>query len=351
MKINFLAEYLISIILVTSMSCSNNISVKKINIDWRPVFNTEGAADFCQIDKCLKDTAQFIISYSHSFTIGGGFKIVKLTLKNSAVTREVLLEDKKSGLSFVNIYDSIIGCIQNDFNDNTLHTSLLISTDEGLSWKKKNTPITGLRKFCIADNIIIAEGNFQGVGTVVKTVDLGNSWNNINGIKQNYKSFYLTNSLLSNNKIFCIGSTSFNERDSKLLLFDFRSERIKKIFNLEKVNSYIKPISKIENLHAVMKNNQISLYSYLNNEMYLENKFKIPDKTVAVENLFISDSLYIITTEEGGAGKLISWISYEKGEKWEAYNQERGFKLIYNPNGELFMIDSNNYILLGKYFD
>lgn len=330
-------------------SCSEKPSLKEIDIKWVKIFHGQKKIDFCEIN--LGITAHdTLLYYSHSFTIGGGFKILKANFKSDSLASNVLLETENKVVSHVTSGESITGCVQHDLENHTLRTTLLVADDSTYSWIIKEVPITGLRKIVFLKDLWIIEGSLNGTGQVFKSVDKGNSWRKVNLLARGYKSFYLLTPLPLSNSIFCVGSTSYNERNSSLVLFDTEEGSIEEIIHIDSSTDYIQPISKEKYLHAILDGGKINLYSYLNRKLHLENKIKMPQSDCKVMNLYVNEDLFITTTQLQEVGKkAVSWISYDRGNKWEPFYQEKELRLIYNPMGELFMVDSENNILRGYY--
>jgi len=146
--------------------------------------------------------------------------------------------------------------------------------------------------------------------------------------------------------------THFLKKDKTLLLYDIKNSSFKELldFNDEGGFSYIKPISKNKNLHVVIDGRKLKIFSLQDKEMNLIEKFKLPNGTRSwIKNIFLGKEYYIVTTRKDKLkGKILSWISYDKGHNWLPYNHKKELQLIYSSFGELFMTDIDNNILLRK---
>lgn len=336
-------------VITVFFSCgSERPSSKRIDIKWEKIWHIRKQMDFCGIipGVTANDT---LLSYSHSFAIGGGFKILKVNFRGDSLVTNVLFEGEKKVISHIAIGKNIVGFVQDDFENRTQHTTLLVAYDSTYSWTVKDTPVTGLRKIFFLKDGWLIEGNLNGTGQIFKSIDKGKSWRRIDLLAKNYKSFYLLNPLPGSNRIFCMGSTSYNERDNQLLLFNAEDGEVEGITQVGSFLDYVHPISKATHLHAIVDGDKLNLYSYLDSKLRLDKIMKVPQSDCIVKNLYVDESLVIVTTEPLEKGKkAVSWISYDLGNKWKPYYQKRELRLIYNPMGELFMADSENNILRGS---
>lgn len=351
MKTSYLSVFVTTILIhsVLLVSCLNSKMGSTKHIEWTKIYNTAGDVDFCHIDYDSAQHKQYLISYSHPFTAGGGLDIVRICVKNYGITFDTLFAHQKNVLSFVNVQTDIIGFIEIGFENNTLSTTLFFSFNDGVNWTKKETPLSSIRKFYAFKSSLVAEGNLNGTGQVFKSNDLGKHWENV-AFSPRYKSFFLTGSRISDTEIFCIGSTEFNDRKNKLLLFNIKNGLVNELLDIKTVNSFVQPISKDKNIYLITNGNRAKLYSYKAGKMTLAHEFSLPPKTTEVRNFFMLDTLYMLTGETSD-GKTFSWISFQRGETWNKYHEKQGFKLIFNSDGELFMSDKSNNILHGAIVD
>lgn len=324
------------------------MSSDSVKMEWAKIVNTGKPVNYCQIDSVSNG---YVLTYSHSAAIAGGFKVMRLnTLVESDLEKVSLFESDKNTTQFVSVEGNNIGFIQHDFEENTLRSKFFLSHNLGETWEEIKTPLEGgIRNFILTEKSLLVEGSLKGTGQIFESSDAGQIWNNINTLKKGFKSFYLL--LNENDKALCKGSKSFNAKDSKLLLFDIENESIKEFVDFDDRGgfSYLKPISKENNLHGVVNGKKLNIYSLQNEEMALKEKFRLPDDMSWVENVFLGTEYYIVTVrEEELKGKTFSWISYDKGKNWQPLEHEKRLQLIYNTFGELFVIDANNNILQRK---
>lgn len=312
-------------------------------INWDYISNTEKPIDFCQVDST---STGYIFSYSHSFAISGGCKIINL-LNNEGIKKDsTLYGNTNTTFSYVLAKDSIFWIVQDDFENNTLNTKLIQKFSNDSIWNEVNTPLEGLRKIITLNNVIIIEGNLGGTGRVFKSKDNGKIWEEINVLNLGLKSLDLISA--DKEKILCQGSSSFNQADNKLLLLDIENHTVKILLDLKDKN-YLKPIVKSQNIFAIIEDDNIKIYSIANEKTQLINEFNYPDESFGVLNLFIGDQYYIITGEQKERfGKTLSWKSNDKGENWIPFEQEGEYNLVYNDFGQLFMIDKQNNLLIRK---
>jgi hypothetical protein len=315
-------------------------------IEWTKIVNTEKPVNFCQIDSI---SGGYILTYSHSASISGGLKIIRLNVNSDTKTlnSSTLFESIKNLTEFVYVANGNIGFIQSDFEENTLRSKFLFSPNLGKTWGEIKTPFDkGITKFILTKKFLLTEGMQMGNMKVYMSSDSGKTWNEINTLKKGFKSFYILQN--ENEKIVCKGAKSFNEKDSKLLLFDPISKIDKELLDIDGFN-YLKPISKIKNLHGIIGGHRLKVYSLTKDELILEKTISLPNKFNDVKNVFLGvDYLIITAREEKLLGKTLSWISYDFGNNWRPYEHKRGLQLVDNNLGELFMIDSNNDILQGE---
>ncbi|BDD13012.1 hypothetical protein FUAX_54440 (plasmid) [Fulvitalea axinellae] len=342
-----LHTWVILLILATIISCSSNIDSNPVKMEWTEIVNTGKPIDYCQIDSVSNG---YILTYSHSPAIAGGFKIIRMnTLSEGDLEKTYLFESNNNTTQFVSVKGNDIGFVQYDFEENTLRSKFFISHNLGEIWNEIRTPLEGgMRNFILMENSLFVEGNLKGTGQTFESLNRGQTWSSINTLKKGFKSFFLLRT--ANNRILCKGFKSFNYKDGKLLLFDTQNNSIQELINIDGNSfSYLKPISKEKNLHIIIDGNKLKIYSLQKEEMILREKFRLPDNTSWVENVFLDREYYIVTVREKKlTGKKISWISYDNGKNWRPLEHEKRLKLIYNTFGRLFMIDINNDILRRK---
>lgn len=340
---NQMKNSIIIILTILLYGCANTPKTKSAVINWDYISNTEKPIDFCQVDST---STGYIFSYSHSFAISGGCKIINLLNKEGIKKDSTLYGNTNTTISYVLSKDSIFWIVQDDFENNTLNTKLLQKFSNDSIWNEVDTPLEGIRKITSLNNAIIIEGNLEGTGRVFKSINNGKSWKEINVLNLGLKSLYLI--YAEKDKILCQGSTSFNDADSKLLLLDIEKQSIEILLDLND-KKYLKPIVKNQNIFATIGDDKVNIYSIVNEKTQLIKEFNYPDESIDVLNLFMSDQYYIITGEQKERfGKTLSWISNDKGESWIPFEQEGEFKLVYNDFGQLFMLDKQNNLLIRK---
>lgn len=218
------------------------------------------------------------------------------------------------------------------------------------SFIRKETILNnGIRKFFFTKYGYIIEGDLNGTNQVFYSKDIGLSWNNVNYLKKGYKSFYI---LYGDSKnILGYGSKTYLPKDNKLLLYNIEEEVFREVadFNSEGGFGYVQPITKNKDLHIVIDDRDLVVYSFQNGEMNKLEKAKLPDNTSNwVKSVFLSEECYIISTRKNnGHGKVLSWISFNKGAEWEEFEHEKGYRLINSSSGDLFVCDNDNNILKG----
>lgn len=334
---------IIIIIAIVIWGCANKPKTISVVMNWDCISNTGKSTDFCQVDSSNNG---YIFSYSHSFAISGGCKVVNLSDKEGIVKDSILYECENASFSCVLAKDNVLWILQDDFISNTLSTKLIQKFGNDSVWNEVNTPLEGIRKILSLNDVIIIEGNLDGTGRVYTSKDNGLKWNEINVLNLDLKNLYLLSA--EKGKALCQGSTSFKEADNKLFLLDIEKQSIKILLDL-KDKKYLKPILNSENVFAIIEDDKVNVYSLENERIHLMKEFNCPDESADVLNLFMSDQYYIITGKQKEMfGKTLSWISNDKGENWFPFEQEREFMLIYNDFGQLFMMDKQNNLLIGK---
>lgn len=342
--------YIMSLILF--LGCSENKDMKHVTIKWNIITNTGAPVIFCQIDSISNE---YIISYSHSAAISGGFRIMKFNTTDGSFKSDTLFESNKNTTPFVNINDNSIGFVQNDFDENTLRTKFFLSYDLGQTWNEVNTPLDGMRNFLMKDEMLIIEGNLKGSYNVFKSIDRGNIWKKIDLFKKGIRGAILIGEDGTSGKVMFKGGIGrlFSKDVRTLLLLDIEKGSIKELIDFDDKGglSYIKPISRNKNLHMITDGRKLKIYSLQDEEMVLVEKFRLPNGTRSwIENIYLGDDYYIVTVREDElVGKILSWISYDKGNSWYPFNHDKESRLIYNSFGELFMIDVNNNVVMREY--
>src|SRR5688572_24208359 len=132
---------ILSVLLI--LSCSQKPPSEKIAIRWETILHSPKEIDYCEINPGFTAN-ELLISYSHSFAIGGGFKIIKTNFRSDGLDVDVLLERENNVISHVTSGQGSIACIQHDFENKTLRTSLLVAEDSTYSWSIIDTPVAGL---------------------------------------------------------------------------------------------------------------------------------------------------------------------------------------------------------------
>lgn len=327
--------------------CSNGKAAERRSIDWVKVFNTGEEVDFCQIDKNFSAPDQFLISYSCFPATGGDLYVQKIKTGKELPAAESLYKSSRSALfALSRQQDSVIGFVQCAFEQNRLKTSLFLSFDKGNSWVEKKTPLTDLLKLYITENSLFVQGNLERAGQLFRSTDFGEHWQEVTTAGNNYQNLTLTHGSAPDGNIFCIGSDD-TDRDNRLLLFDVQANAFRELLRVNNAGDYIKPIGRNDNIHAIVSGNWMNLYSYTGKDLQRTGKFCLPAEAATVHNLFIDDSMYILTAENE-AGKTVSWISFENGNQWEKYNQDKEYKLVFCADGDLFMADAAFNILKGS---
>jgi len=340
--------YFITIILV--IGCKSN-QAPTTSITWEKVYETNKPIYFCYLSKINSNNS--ILGFSHSQAVSGGFEILKLNHYENNISTESLYKNYKPhySTSFFNAIDSSIYFVQTDFDRNTIRTKLLHSEDLGRSWKEVSTPVEGLRKILITKNYWVVEGNLHGTGQTFKSNNAGVSWNKINFLKKGFKNFELLEHIPQDNLIIGKGSKSYRSEDTQLLLIDLMSEEIIELLEFNDLGgaNYVKPISIKGNLHGIIDDDELKVYTITNNRINLLEEFDTPKGASNVKDIYMGMDYYIITCREDDLrGKTLSWISYDNGNNWIDFEHENQFKLISNDFGELIIHNGQNEILISK---
>lgn len=344
-------ENLAKIILISVLllNCKNKKSPNNMIFEWDNVVNLERNLEFSQINE-YKDKNLFIFAYSYSFSSGGGCKILNCNLLGDTPILKSLYESNSQALSYIFVNDSHICCIIDDFDDNTLKSTIKITKNKGLNWKEIKTPIEYPVNCFFSNEIIIVEGNLQGTGQVFKSIDTGLNWYRIN-VGRKYKSFSFLNNNGPLNEIFCIGSTDYQSKNNELVVLNIKDNSLKSLIELNNINSYFKPVSKNKFLHCINDGNEVTIYDYIKGTLQESEEFKLPSEIDQLINIYLNDSFYIVSANlkvanrDAISSKILSWISYDKGESWLPFYQENEYKLVFNDCGELFVIDNKKNIL------
>lgn len=318
---------------------------------WQKVYETDKPIYFCYLSKI--DSNNSILGISHSQAVSGGFEILKLNHIGNSYSTESLYKNYKShySTSFFNTIDSSIHFEQTDFDRNTLRTKLLHSKDLGISWKEVSTPVEGLRKILTTKNYWIVEGNLKGTGQTFKSNNKGASWSKINFLKKGFKNFELLEYISKDNIVLGKGSKSFRSEATQLLLIDLISEEIIELLEFNDLggSNYVKPISIERNLHGIIDDNELKVYTITNNRINLLEEFDTPKGASNVKDIYLGRDYYIITCREDDLkGETLSWISYDNGNNWDAFEHKAQFQLVSNDFGELIIHNKQNEILISK---
>jgi hypothetical protein len=299
-------------------------------------------SNYCQIDS-ISD-GNYILSYSNFATSYSQI----LRINNAINKSKQLYESTTKSIVSLYLNDSLICFSGVGWNNKIQLPFLIISYDQGKSWKDLQTPLEFISMFITHNSNIIVEGNLQGTTHIFESFDSGRTWKEINFLQLGFKSIHLNTYDIYGSKAIAQGSRTFSQKDNQLLLWDFKKNKITEILDLGD-KKYIKPISKNRSLHGVIAKNSITIYSLDMDKIHFDRKFNIPKNIGDVKNIYLNEKLYILTTrEEKIEGKTISWISYNQGENWEIYNQAEEYQLIYNTFGGLFMKDKNSNLLSGE---
>jgi hypothetical protein len=327
--------------------CSNSIIKAKVDIDWIEVYKTGNKEIyFCQIDS-LANTNEFIFTYSHSFASGGGFKVLRISIDSDSSNSQTLLgADKHGCITSVSVKNANIGYILHVLDGKELTTKLICSSNYGLNWNEILTPLSSARKICfLEDKELIVEGNFKGVGQVFRLFKPDSTWNQINEINKNFKSFFILN--YSGDKILGLGSTYYGYDRNDLINFNMINRTSEKLLDIGLVSNYFKPISLDNNLHGVINGSRITIFSYDNSKVTRINRFYFPSDLNTVNNFYIDSNYYLLSGISKKKNVKLSWISYDRGENWYPYNQNKGYSLVFNTSGKLFVTDFENNLLRG----
>ncbi len=336
-----------SILFVICFISCDNYEIKNPSlIKWNEVANIERGKiiDFCQIDSIANN---YVISLSF-FPGTGGIHIFKTNSKDSVIDNIVFEGKTKNYISSVHITDSVIHLSRGGWEDKVFKSSFLYSKDLGESWNEINTPLEFIRKFIFTKNLLFAEGNLGGTTRIIKSSDNGKNWEEIDCLKIGLKQFRLIASLGNEGEILGFGLHTFSIKDTKLLLFNSKENNFIELEDMGGEN-YIKPISKNKYLHGIINNGKIDTYIIQNKKLHYQEKIKTPKGISEIKNIYLGDSFYIITARQKELkGMTLSWISYDKGVRWQPYRQEEEYQLISNSFGGLFMRNKDNNIMKGE---
>lgn len=289
-------------------------------------------------------TGGYIFSYANPEAVGGGFEVVQLKDDDTTSTEVLLAGGSRESIQYVQKVDSFIGIVRYDFQQNTLRTTFLYSLDFGKHWDTLNNPLSGLRKFLTVNGEIFIEGDLGGATNIFRADRNWQNWAGVDLLSQGFKYISFVSSI-DKRHVLCEGSESYNHKNSKLILFDIDNESFKDLLDIDNHNGYIKPVSADHSLHAIINSGKIELYSFHDDKMHLLDQIKKPRQTDYVRNLYVSDSLYIISSEEiKSEGKTLSWISYDKGDTWLPFYHNEEYRMVTNDFGSVIMIDKNNNV-------
>lgn len=298
---------------------------------------------FCEVHKLSEG---FLACWSEEVTRGGQSSIMKISNDQNSVSPKQLYHRNDATLSHFNRYDSCWGFVQEDFDSNTINSSIFLSTNNGLNWNMLESSFINARNFFVLDSIIIMEGNVLGTGQagVFKSEDLGITWQKIQYQNYNYKNLILNEKM--DEFIICTASRDFYDKQSVIVLLnmtDGKLTEIKKIKN----QKYFRLISNIKNSFATIDENTISVFKIENNSMNQLNKIKLPDNISLIQNIYVDSNYCIITAiNKGKYSKYLSWISWTNGQYWDILGGNLQYELVYNNFGALIMKDDDNNVLI-----
>lgn len=316
------------------LSCNSTSYLQLPSIKWTQVDKAEKRVDFCQLDSVGKE---IILSFSHPYTIGGGYQ-VKLMGK-----QYTLLSSNSRIIDWLFSTDTCIWISETNFESNTLKTNLLKKGTTTNSLDTINNPLEGLRKVLVIKNKIVIEGNLEGTGHIYYSSINDISWKEINSLQQGFKSVELVG--VFKDDLLAIGSKKFNYQDNYLLKIDLETGRFRNLIDIDE-SSIIRPVSIRKDLILAVNGSAAKVYSVNDVKAELNDKFKLPNGITDIKNFYLSDTYYILTAKEDKSlGRTLSWITLDKGKNWHPLEHEHEYQLLYNPIGQIFMVDKNNNIM------
>jgi hypothetical protein len=330
------------------ISCSNKPIDKQLNFDSKKIDQAKYSIYFAQID-IFKNA--YLVSHSNQVH---GFQINSIDVKENS-EKLMLSSSSKNTLQFVRRIDNCIYYVQSDFDQNSLRTKLFkidLQTRERVELKLPAEFF--IRKIISNNKYLVIEGNQFGSGKAFYSEKRANKleWKNFNTLEKGYKSIGLNE--ISNNKIIAEASRAHNGKRKELVLMDLDINEVKTIKKLSQDEYYLKPITKHKNLHAIVSDEKIELFSIEKGEKSQTILvFKVPDNIAEYfhhfENLFVSDSFYVLSGRVNDKNSKettnsASWISYDKGKNWMSFEHQNESRLVNNSFGKLFMTDNNNNI-------
>lgn len=334
--------WILSYIIITG--CHRHRISDPASIELEEIAKIPDNIEFCQIDSVSDG---YFISYSRSFSKGGGCGLMKVT-DNDTIMNTLLYESDKGTISSVDVEENNILFIRNDFSGRTLRTLLFFSHDSGHNWTIVSTPLGTIREFLKVGNSLYVEGSVDGTGKFFKSSDMGNSWVEINTLEKGLKSFYLLSKSSSESHLICIGSYSFNQRDNRILLFNTEKNSFKSVANLDDNAIYLKSNSRTSEVYAFLERNTVKIYSF-ENKFRLKSKISLPDYLADIGNVYINAELYLIavSTRNPRNSEHEVWMSFDKGESWTLYEHNSSINLVSSSFGALFMNDEDGNVYRG----
>lgn len=333
-------RYFIVILLsINLVGCQGDSMEKEYKTQLNKVYSVGFNDDYSYVSYSPDSSRVFV--FSSLFAHGLRYKVACQAL--SATYPTVSLDKAGRAISFA-WADKYKYCIvENNFDANTLAKSLLISSDGGKNWSVINTPVTLPRTgFFMGDSSLIVEGDQDGMVQIHVSNDNGKEWKRIL-VEKEYKRAFLL-SQIDSERVLCLVSKTLDVDVSNIMVFNVKDEKFTDL--LEVKNATFKlPISINKNLYCICGDQKIIVFK-INGMKYEEVEvLPIPHNIDLVENVYLNEGVSIITGSSYDVGEENkSWISFNKGDKWEPFFQDKKIRLVNNNGNRLLVEDSANDI-------
>lgn len=322
---------------ITWASCQAGSVDKEYQAQFDKLYNAGFGDDYSYVSY-NPDSSQVFI-FSSMLAPGLRYNVARRSLMASYPN--ILIEKSGRYVSFALADKEKYCLVEDNFDARTLATSLLVSKDYGQNWNILSTPVEFPRSsYFIGDSSIIVEGDLAGTGQVFLSGDNGKNWRRISN-ENRYKTVYLL-SVVDNRKVLCMASKTFDEKMGTLAIYSPQDNSFTELSEVN--NSTFKlPISADRNLYCICGRRKIIVFK-VNSSKYEEvEELPIPDNIDLVDNVYLNDGVCIITGSSYEVGdESKSWISFNNGDEWEPFFQDRKMKLVYNNGSRLLVEDNAN---------
>lgn len=340
MKSNSLIFSLIAIVSFAKCQSQEYSDKSRQKIYWVEVSRLNDHYSDCRIE-LLSDKKVLFCSKRQIFS---GSKVLIL----DSISQEVFIEENSTITFGSTTADSVI--VFREKNSNSRQKErLILSVDLGVHWDTINIPLINFGRLILNDSLIMVQGNQNGQNAIYYSYDFGLSWEKLDMFLYGYKSFYILDVLSESNTILCNASKDYSSRNmNSLVSLSMKDFKVETLIPLND-NVFLPSISK-EDVFLVSSSNRLLFYRFNKQDKKFELISDIKKGAInkLIRNVYVDDS-YVITTsrDEGNIKQDKSWITYNGGNTWLPFEQERGFRLIQNSEGQLFCIDQTNRIYTG----